>query len=165
MGRLAFGIVVTCLGCGVAVAAPAAKTEKPTVVVDGLIGGEAVRPQGASAEAGVEAALKLLAGSKLTDFLQPGERIGEDFWDAWVTAGLDRKRPHVRMKFSKPRQVQVRLNGKEATITLSEVVFFDPTDAKGAVALMARDGTNYYFANALDQWDDFAKWVKGIKGK
>jgi hypothetical protein len=164
MGRLTFATVVACVGCGVAMAAPATKAEKPTVVIDGLIGGEAVHPDSASVERGVEAGLKLLAGSKLTDYLHPGERIGEEFWDAWVTTGLDRKRSHVRMKFTKPKQVKVNLNGEPATIQVSELVFFDPGD-KGAVAVMARDGTNYYFSNALDQGDDFAKWVKGLKGK
>jgi hypothetical protein len=153
------------LGCATAVGAPGSKDATRAVAVDGLIDGKPVEVDPKAAGAGAEAAVKVVAGSGVTDYLDDRTRpIGKDFWDQWVTRGIENRRAHVRVRFAKPREVEGRLNGQRAKFSVSEVVLFDP-GPKGPVALVARDGDKYYFANVIAGHEDLAKWLAQLGGR
>ncbi len=138
-----------------------AKTDRqPTATIDGLVGGKKVQPDPMSVEPGAETAAKLLAASNLTDFWgAPQNRpIDKADWQQEVAAGIEKMRPHLRIQFGKPRQIEGKLNGENAKFKVSEVVFFEPGEA-GPVCLWARDGAKYYFANQIAGHEEMVKWL------
>jgi RNA polymerase sigma factor (sigma-70 family) len=138
-----------------------AKTDRqPTATIDGLVGGKKVQPDPMSVEPGAEAAAKLLAASNLTDFWgAPQNRpFDKADWQQEVAAGIEKMRPHLRIQFGKPRQIEGKLNGENAKFKVSEVVFFEPGEA-GPVCLWARDGAKYYFANQIAGHEEMVKWL------
>jgi RNA polymerase sigma factor (sigma-70 family) len=136
-----------------------AKTDKePTTTIDGLVDGKKVQPDPGLVESGAEAAIKLLAASHLTDFLNLGQPIGQAIWQKQVATGIKNNRPYLRVQFGVPRQIEGSLNGKQAQVKVSEVVFFEPGPA-GPVCLWARYGDKYYFANQIFGHEEMAKWM------
>ena len=117
--------------CATAVGAPEAKDAKPGVTVDGLIDGKPVEVDPKAAGPAADAAVKVVAGSGVTDYLDDRARpLGKDFWDQWVTRGIENGRAHLRVRFAKPREVEGTVNQQKAKFAVSEVVLFDP-GAKG----------------------------------
>jgi hypothetical protein len=90
--------------------------------------------------------------------------LGKDFWDQWVTRGIETGRAHVRVRFAKPRAVEGTVNQQKATLTVSEIVLFDP-GPKGPAAVLARDGDKYYFTNVVAGHEDLAKWLAQVRGR
>jgi hypothetical protein len=157
--------VLTACGCVTALGAPGPKDAKPAATVDGLLDGKPVEVDPAAAGLGADAAVKVVAGSGVTDYLDDRARpIGKDFWDQWVTRGIENRRAHVRVRFAKPREIQGIVNQQKAKFTVSEVVLLDPGE-KGPVALLARDGDRYYFANQIGGHEDLAKWLAQLRGR
>src|SRR6476646_2021429 len=102
----ALAMLAAC-GCATASGAPGPKDAKPGVTVDGLIDGKPVEVDPKAAGPAAEAAVKVVAGSGVTDYLEDRARpIGKDFWDRWVTRGIENGRAHVRVRFAKPREVE-----------------------------------------------------------
>src|SRR5829696_8080605 len=110
-GRQALAIVAF---WGTALAAPGPKDGRGAVTVDGLLDGKPVEVGPEAAAAGAAAAVKVVAGSLVTDFLNPGRPIGKDFWDQQVTRGIENGRAHVRVRFGKPREVDGTINRQKA---------------------------------------------------
>ena len=168
LGALA---LLAAMSAGVALDTPrpggddgAASIDEAAASIDGLVGGKPVRPDPQSAIVGAEAAVKLMAASNLTDFLNPGQPIDKVVWRQQVAGGIADKRPHLLVKFAKPRQFTTRLNGAKSKINVSEVVFFEPTNG-GPVCLWARDGEKHYFANQIEGREDLVKWLAKVQGK
>jgi hypothetical protein len=144
-------------------AAPAPRVEKVVATIEGVLDGKKVQPPQELIAPGVEAAVRLVAASNLTNFMRnPGEAIDERWWKQEVTKGIERGRPHLRFRLTGPRQVECRLNGEKAKLTVSEVVFFEPGEG-GPVCLWARDGERYYFANQLGGQDGLVKWLGKLR--
>jgi hypothetical protein len=157
-------MAVAICGGAVALAAPTPKEDKPDAAIDGLVQGKPVRPDAKVVRPGAGAAVKLLAASNLTDFLNPGQPVDKDVWMQEVAAGIDNKRSYLRVKFDKPRPVEGRLNGEKAKVSVSEVVFFEPGN-DGPVCLWARDGDRYYFANQIAGHEELVKWIVNTQGR
>jgi RNA polymerase sigma factor (sigma-70 family) len=141
-----------------------------TTTIDGFLGGKKVQSDQWFVGPGAEAAIKLLAASHLTDFFgpsrpfgqadwEPAHPIGQADWQREVPIGIKENRPYLRVQFGVPRQTQGSLNGKEAQVKVSEVVFFEPGRPSGPICLWARNGDKYYFANQIFGHEELAKWI------
>jgi len=68
-------------------AAPAVKDATPAPTIEILLDGKGYKPSDpAVAKAGVEAAIKLMAASHITDYFPPDRHISPKHWDDQVTA-------------------------------------------------------------------------------
>jgi hypothetical protein len=158
-------VVLAACGWATVLGAPGPKDAKPLVTVDGLIDGKPVEVDPKAAGPVADATVNVVAGSGVTDYLDDRARpIGKNFWDQWVTRGIENGRAHVRVRFAKPREVEGTVNQQKSKFTVSEVVLLDP-GSKGPVALLARDGDKYYFANQIGGHEDLAKWLAQWRGR
>jgi hypothetical protein len=96
--------------------------------------------------------------------MNPGQMIDIQMWHQEVTGGVEKKRSYLRVRFTQPRQVECKLNGDKIKLSVSEVVFFEPTK-DGPVCLWARDGDKFYFANQLAGQADLLKWIGNVQGR
>jgi uncharacterized protein (TIGR03067 family) len=142
------------------------KGGKRTAAIDGVVDGKKFQPAPKLVESGTEAAVKLLAASNLTDFYgAPQNRpFDKADWQREVVAGIEKMRPHLRIQFGKPRQIEGRLNGEKAKYSVSEVVFFEP-GGDGPVCLWGRDGDKYYFANQIAGHEELVRWLGKAQGR
>jgi hypothetical protein len=132
--------------------------------IDGWVNGKKIQTDARAADTGGDAAAKLLAASNLTTTLNPGQKIDKDIWQIEVASGIEKNRPHVRVQYGESRLVEGKLNGQKSKFSISEVVFFEPTDA-GPVCLWARDREKYYFANQISGQAELVNWLARIQGK
>jgi hypothetical protein len=126
-----------------------------------VVDGKKTQPDPKLVEPGVEAAVKLLAASNMCDFYgAPQNRpLDKSDWQREVATGIENKRPHVRIQFGKPRQIEGSLNSKKAKFSVSEVVFFKPGE-DGPVCFWGRDGDRYYFAHQIAGHEELVKWLQ-----